>query len=69
MSSGSTSSTPTTSATFVGREQVPDPVRMQAELARTGKMVTIIDPHLVDDGYPVFQQAKEQNLLVRLADD
>ena len=45
----------------------PTPVRMQEELARTGrKMVTIIDPHLkAEDSYPVYAAAKDQGLLVR----
>ena len=49
----------------------PTPLRMQQELARTGrKMVTIIDPHLrAEDDYAVYAAAKEQSLLVRKADN
>ena len=49
----------------------PTPVRMQQELARTGrKMVTIIDPHLrAEDDFSVYAAAKEQGLLVRKADN
>ena len=49
----------------------PDPVRMQHDLARAGrKMVTIVDPHLrADEDFHVFAKAKEQQLLVRTADN
>ena len=52
-------------------DKFPTPLRMQAELARTGrKMVTIIDPHLrAEDDYAVYAKAKERNLLVRTADN
>ena len=47
------------------------PLTMQSELAHTGrKMVTIIDPHLkADSDYPVFEEAKQRNLLVLKEDN
>ena len=52
-------------------DKFPTPLRMQAELAATGrKMVTIIDPHLkADDGFGVFTAARDAGLLVRKADN
>lgn len=51
-------------------EKFPDPKRMIAELKEKGfKTVVIIDPGIkIDDQYPVFQEALENNYFCRRAD-
>lgn len=51
------------------RSRFPDPARLARELAAEGvKLVTIVDPAIkMDDGYPVYEEARAQDYLVRLS--